>query len=70
MKIFIFKEVNYVIFDKIKQLCDENGITIGQLEKELEFGFATIRKWENSSPGVDKLKKVADYFEVTVDYFL
>ena len=40
------------------------------LEKTLGFGNGTIKKWGESSPSVDKLKKVADYFGVSVDYFL
>ncbi|MEE1085782.1 MAG: helix-turn-helix transcriptional regulator [Schaedlerella sp.] len=29
-----------------------------------------IGKWRNSNPTVDKLKKVADYFGVSIEYFL
>ena len=34
------------------------------------FGNATIRGWVTSSPTVEKLKAVADYFGVTVDELL
>lgn len=40
------------------------------LERELEFCQGTIRKWDSSSPSVDKLQKIADYFNVPVDYLL
>lgn len=56
-----------MILDNIQELCNLNGITIGQLEKNLGFGFATIRKWDKSNPTIDKLKKVADYFNVSID---
>ena len=59
------------MFDKIKRLCKAHGISIARLEKELGFGNATIQGWgKGSSPTVDKLKAVADYFRVTVDYLL
>ena len=59
------------MFDKIKQLCVANGISISRLEKELGFGNATIQGWgKGSSPTVEKLKAVADYFGVTVDELL
>lgn len=40
------------------------------LEKELGFGNGTIGKWQKASPSVDKLKKVADWFGVTLDELL
>jgi transcriptional regulator with XRE-family HTH domain len=47
-----------------------HGITISKLETEMAFGSSTIRKWAASAPSVNKLKKVADYFGVTVDELL
>ena len=52
------------------ELCKKNGISVAALERELGLGNATIRSWEKSDPGASKLKKVADRFGVTVDYFL
>ena len=34
------------------------------------FGNSTIRGWAKSSPTVEKLKAVADYFGVTIDELL
>ena len=59
-----------VILRNIKALCAANETSASQLEQALGFGEGTIYKWNNSTPGVDKLKKVADYLEVPVDYFL
>lgn len=59
-----------MIFDKISQLTLERGISIAYLEKTLGLGNATIRGWKESSPSVEKLKKVADYFNVSIEYFL
>lgn len=56
-----------MILNNITRLCKEKGISIARLEKELGFGNATIRGWSISSPSVDNLKKVADFFGVTVD---
>ncbi|EJW19195.1 helix-turn-helix transcriptional regulator [Paenibacillus alvei] len=58
------------MLEVIQNLCKDRDISIFKLEKELGFGNGTIYKWEKSSPAVDKLKKVADYFGVTVDYIL
>ena len=56
--------------DKISMLCNERNISIGKLENILGFGNGTIWKWRKSSPSVDKLKAVADYFGVSIEYFL
>lgn len=56
-----------MILKNVIKLCGERGISISKLEKTLGFGNATIRGWENSSPTIDKLKKVADYFGVSVE---
>lgn len=58
------------LVNKIKILCDEKGMTFASLERELKFGNGTIRKWDNATPSGDKLAKVADFFNVSVDYLL
>lgn len=59
-----------MILKKILKLAEKNHISISRLEKTMGFGNGTIKKWRESYPSVDKLKKVADYFGVSVDYFL
>lgn len=59
-----------MIYANVINLCKRYGISIAKLERELGFGNATIRGWETSSPTVEKLKAVADYFNVTVDSLL
>lgn len=55
---------------KIKELCIEKKVTFASLERETGIGNGVIAKWAESSPRVDNLKKVADYFGVTVDELL
>lgn len=56
-----------MLYEKIQEICDSKGITVSGLEKDLGFSNSTIRKWKNSSPSIENLKKVADYFGITVD---
>lgn len=58
------------LFEKIQALCDKEGITIAQLERKLDFGNGTIRKWGATTPSGDRLAKVADYFKTSIDYLL
>ena len=58
-----------LLYERIKLLCSENHITIAELERELGFSNSTIRKWgKNISPSINKVIKVADFFNVSLDY--
>lgn len=59
-----------MIYNRIIGLCKDRGVTVRQLELSAGLGNGTIGGWRGSFPRVDKLKRVADYFGVTVDYFL
>ena len=60
-----------VLYQRIKELCSRRNITIAKLESELGFGNASIKKWEKtSSPSIDKILKVAKYFDVSIYYLL
>lgn len=58
------------LVQKIKELCAENATNFAALERNLDFGQGSIRKWDNAIPAGDRLAKVADYFGVSVDYLL
>lgn len=54
----------------IKSLCTKRGINIYELEEQCGFGKGSMYGWARSNPSVDKVKAVADYFGVTVDYLM
>ena len=56
-----------VIYEKVAKLCADRGISIRALELELKMGNGTIKGWEKTNPRVDLLKKVCDFFGVTLD---
>ena len=58
------------LVDKIKSFCKEKKITVAELERKTGISNGQIRKWDNSTPGVNKLQLIADYFDVSVDYLL
>ncbi|MBS9335361.1 helix-turn-helix domain-containing protein [Fructobacillus sp. M1-13] len=57
------------IYEKVKVIAKERKISIRELEKKLGFPNGTIQKWDNNA-NLDKLKKVANFFNVTTDYLL
>lgn len=58
------------LLDRIKQLCEARGETLASIERKMDFGNGTVRRWGDTTPSGDKLAKVADYFHVSVDYLL
>ncbi|SLN00160.1 Phage transcriptional regulator, Cro/CI family [Brachybacterium faecium] len=54
--------------ERVKELCKNKNISVKLLEEDLNFPNNTIYQWKNRTPGVDKLQKVADYFNVSLDY--
>lgn len=56
-----------MILENVTKLCKENGISLSKLERETDIGNGTIGRWGTSSPTVENVRKVADYFGVTVD---
>lgn len=59
-----------MIIKNIRELCEKNGVSIWAVERATGIGNGVIARWENSSPRVENLKLVADYFGVTVDDLL
>lgn len=57
-------------YTKIETLRKERGFSQGALEKELGFSNGSISKWKHSIPTYERLKKLADFFQVSVDYLI
>ncbi|MBB1063597.1 helix-turn-helix domain-containing protein [Limosilactobacillus fastidiosus] len=58
------------VFDRVKKLAEKQGISIVELEEKLDFGRNSLYSWKKKTPNGDRLKKVADFFNVTTDYLL
>ena len=57
-------------FEKIKELCRKQGISLNQLEEKLGFSQNYIYSMKKGNPKVENLQKIADYFNVSTDYLL
>ena len=58
------------LLEKIKVLCLKNSISLAALEKKLNLGNGTLSRWDTSSPSIDKIQRVSDYFNVSIDYLV
>lgn len=56
--------------ERIKGLCKDKGISLNKLEEILGFGKGYLSKLNNSSPNVSNIKKIADYFGVSLDWIM
>ncbi|AQY50472.1 helix-turn-helix domain-containing protein [Listeria weihenstephanensis FSL R9-0317] len=57
-------------FERVKKICEEQGISISRLEEDLNFGKNSMYAWKTKTPSGEKLRKTADYLNVSVDYLL
>lgn len=59
------------MFKNIKRLCRERGVTIMEVERACGFGYKSLYNWGANTPeAIDRVKRIADYFGVTVDELL
>jgi len=57
------------MYQRIRALCKERGITIRALEKQLGFPESYINKMgKTNRPSIDSVAKVANFFGVSIDY--
>ena len=56
------------MYETVRMLADRNGVPISQVEKELGFSPASLRKMSVNRPNSDKVIALARYFGVSTDY--
>lgn len=65
-----FQKGPNIMKERIKDLCRKNGISMNKLEDTLGFGKGYISKLGVTTPNTSKIKAIADYFGVSVDYLM
>lgn len=60
------------MYKKFKELLSKTDKTIYRVSVDTGIATATLYDWRDgkSNPKVDKLKILADYFGVSIEYFL
>lgn len=61
-----------VVYRKFENLLSKNKITANKVSEDTGVSTAILSYWKTgrSEPKIDKLKKIADYFGVPIEYFL
>ncbi|MGK0605440.1 helix-turn-helix domain-containing protein [Enterococcus gilvus] len=58
------------VFERIKKLANNQGKGVSKVATDLGFSENLFYRWKTSEPKARDLQKVADYFNVSVDYLL
>lgn len=60
------------MYKKFKELLDKMNKTSYQVSKETGISQTAFSNWKSgrSEPGLESLKKLANYFGVSIEYFL
>ena len=58
-----------LVYDRVKELCEKEGISINELSKLIGIDRGAIAKWNESSPSLSNIAKVAEHFKLPIDEF-
>ncbi len=60
------------MYEKFAELLDKTNKTVYRVSKDTGIAQSVLSDWKRgiSNPKVDKLKILADYFGVSVEYFI
>ena len=59
-----------LIYERIKQLCKANGVTVTGTESALGFARGSLCKIDKNKPSAEKVTKLAEYLGTTPDYLM
>lgn len=58
------------LFDRVKNLAEEQKKSINDVENDLDYPQNTLYRLKRTNPSAKKLEELADYFQVSTDYLL
>ncbi|MBK5076381.1 helix-turn-helix transcriptional regulator [Lactococcus lactis] len=58
------------IFERVKELSEKQGKSLQRVSEDLGFSSNYFYRMKKQQPTAEKLKLIADYFNVSVDYLL
>ncbi len=60
-----------MFYNQFVKMCNKMNVKPTNVVNELGFSSGNLSKWKNGiTPGGKTLNKIAEYFNVSVDYFL
>lgn len=70
--LFIFVKGEQFMYEIFSELLQKYGVTPYKVSKETGVSQSTLSDWKRgiSTPKTDNMKKIADYFGVSVEYLM
>lgn len=62
--------MNESLKERIYNLAHQRNLSVRQIEKDLGWADRSISKWDTNRPSIDKVRTIADYFGVSIDFIL
>lgn len=56
--------------ERIQELCKIKNVSMNKIETDLNFGKGYLSKLGKSTPNATKIRQIADYLGVSVDYLI
>ena len=56
------------LYSKVQMLAERKQVSLAQVERDLDFSPASLRKLRTNKPSADKIMALARYFDVSTDY--
>ncbi len=58
------------VSQRIKELCNEQGISVRKLERDIGVANGSVLRWASQSPSAETLEMVAERLGVSILYLL
>lgn len=61
-----------MFFDQLQQLCKDKGVSMTRLVTDIGMHKSAVTYWRKSgtTPKMEVVQKIADYFDISANYFL
>lgn len=59
-----------ILHQRVTIIRKLKGLSVYAVEKGADIGVATLKNWKTSTPSSDKVLRVAQFLDVSVDYLL
>lgn len=68
----MYKEGGEIVYKKYEELLSKTNKTSYQVSKETGISQTAFSNWKTgrSEPGLESLRKLSNYFGVSIEYFL
>lgn len=58
------------VFDRTKEISKQRGLSLQQVATKAGLGINSIYQWQKQKPSTDRIAKVAEVLDVSIDYLI